>query len=210
MWLDAPVYPGHCFFMTRLLLIRHAATAVTAGQVLLGSTDLEASDSGLDRLARLAELLEPYSPAAWYCSPMRRAVQSMEKLRHLGCLRGKVKKEGRLREIDFGRWEQKRFADIAAEDPSMVHVWSKYEDFVFPGGESVADFTGRVAEMLELFRSSGMKEIGVITHGGVIRSMICLALGLDARNYLLFSVQPASLNILDLHSEGGVLEGLNL
>ncbi|MCW5210022.1 histidine phosphatase family protein, partial [Desulfobulbus sp. US1] len=71
-----------------------------------------------------------------------------------------------------------------------------------------------VEAMLAVFSgmetSAGTNTVAVVTHGGVIRTMICLALGISPRNYLLFDVQPASLTVLDLFSEGGVLRGLNL
>jgi len=44
----------------------------------------------------------------------------------------------------------------------------------------------------------------------VIRSMICLALGLHPAKYLLFDVRPAALTVIDLHGARGVLTGLNL
>jgi alpha-ribazole phosphatase/probable phosphoglycerate mutase len=64
--------------------------------------------------------------------------------------------------------------------------------------------------MLDFFNALPEAKIGVMTHGGVIRTMICLALGLDAKNYLLFDVRPASLTVLELFDQGGVLSGLNL
>jgi len=91
-----------------------------------------------------------------------------------------------------------------------VDAWQEYADFSFPGGEAVADFVQRVGEMLAVFSSSGLERIAVVTHGGVIRTMICLALGLPARHYLLFDVRPASLSVLELFDRGGVLKGLNL
>ncbi|MCW5211081.1 histidine phosphatase family protein, partial [Desulfobulbus sp. N3] len=120
----------------------------------------------------------------------------------------------RLREIDFGRWELQTFADIAAQDEELLPAWNQYLDFTFPEGEAVAAFIQRVEAMLAVFSgmetSAGTNTVAVVTHGGVIRTMICLALGISPRNYLLFDVQPASLTVLDLFSEGGVLRGLNL
>jgi len=210
MWLYAPVFPGH-FFMVRLLLIRHAATDVTESGGLLGATDVDASPAGLTELARLFPLLGAYQPEKWYCSPLKRSVQTAEKLQQMGAVSDQpVKTDIRLREIDFGRWELKPFNEIEAEYPDLIKAWAQYDGFVFPGGEAVADFAGRVANVLDSCRKEGNKQIGVITHGGVIRTMICLALGMNVRNYLLFNVEPASLTIIDLYPEGGVLAGLNL
>lgn len=196
--------------MVRLLLIRHAATDASEKNLLLGATDAEASRSGLQQLARMPALLATYCPERWYGSPLLRAVQTADQLRGLGVIEQHVQLDKRLREIDFGRWEEKSFAEIVASDPHLIPAWSRYEDFVFPAGESVAGFTRRVAEALEMFRSAAEARIGIVTHGGVIRTMICLALGMSARNYLLFTVNPASLTIIDLYPEGGVLSGLNM
>ena len=71
-------------------------------------------------------------------------------------------------------------------------------------------FTARVQAMYEELKSHPGREIVVVTHGGVIRTMICLGLGLSVRNYLLFDVRPATLTVLKVYDKGAVLEGLNL
>ncbi|MCL7487420.1 MAG: histidine phosphatase family protein [Desulfobulbaceae bacterium] len=196
--------------MIRFLLIRHAATDASTDNLLLGSTDAEAHSSGMAQLNRLPGILEEYSPSLWFCSPMLRALQTAEQLRTLCGIKQVFQVDARLREIDFGQWEQKSFAEIEKNDPDLIPAWSRYDDFVFPGGEAVAGFTGRVAEVLDELRADGSREIGIVTHGGVIRTMICLALGLSPRNYLLFSVLPSSLTVIDLYPEGGVLSALNV
>ncbi|MGB5684282.1 MAG: histidine phosphatase family protein, partial [Candidatus Electrothrix sp.] len=152
----------------------------------------------------------------WYCSPMLRTRQTLEYLQQKGCSAAKPLYDQRLREIDFGCWELQTFANIAAQDEELLPAWNQYLDFTFPEGEAVAAFIERVKAMLTVFSgmesstSTGTNTVAVVTHGGVIRTMICLALGISPRNYLLFDVQPASLTVLDLFSEGGVLRGLNL
>jgi broad specificity phosphatase PhoE len=208
--LICPTIRGIIYDMVRLILIRHAATEASEKKLLLGSTDTGVSSAGLEQLERLSALVEPYKPGSWYCSSMQRAVQTVEKLKSCGVIDQQCIVDERLKEIDFGRWEQKSFTEIELSDPDLIQAWSQYDDFVFPGGEAVAAFAGRVAEMLDVFRSAGEKQIGIVTHGGVIRNMICLSLGISTRNYLLFSVNPASLTIIDLYPEGGVLAGLNM
>ena len=147
---------------------------------------------------------------------MLRTKQTLEYMQQQGCLAEEPLYDERLREIDFGRWELQTFADIAVQDKELLAAWNQYLDFVFPEGEAVAAFIERVKAMFTVFSGmagsigSGTDTVAVVTHGGVIRTMICLALGISPRNYLLFDVQPASLTVLDLFSEGGVLRGLNL
>lgn len=196
--------------MIRLMLIRHAATAAADDKRLLGATDAPATSAGLENVARLAPLLAANRPETWLSSPMRRAMQTVERLQELNSIDTPVKVDERLREIDLGRWEGMRFGEIAERDSHLLPAWSRYTDFTFPEGEGVREFVGRVQSMLDDLYSYGRGVTGLVAHGGVIRTMICLALGLDARNYLLFAVEPASLTMLDLYPEGGVLTGLNL
>ena len=191
----------------RLLLVRHGATTALPG-TFIGSTDLPLSGKGLERLAGVADQLA--QAQLWYGSPMLRVRQTIDALAGWGCSPVELVIDERLREIDFGRWEQKTFAEIEAIDAAGVREWSRYLDFTFPEGEAVQDFIDRVAAMLDVLHKAEVENITVIAHGGVIRTMICLVLGISPQNYLLFDVTPASLTILDLYSEGGILKALNL
>ncbi len=141
---------------------------------------------------------------------MLRTRQTLQIIEQNGCTLDAVHYDDRLREMDFGSWELKTFADIAALEPDRVKDMENYLDFVFPQGERVADFIDRVREMLQLFSTLGCNRIAVVTHGGIIRTMICLALNICPSNYLLFTADYGSLSILELYSQGGVLRGLNL
>jgi len=191
----------------RLFLLRHGSTSAPPG-CFVGRTDVPLSGQGLSRLANPAEQLKGVD--IWYCSPMLRARQTLEHLQKQGCPVVEPVYDERLREIDFGRWELQTFANIAVQDQKHIVAWNQYLDFVFPEGEAVASFIARVESLLTFFREQEGKSLAVVTHGGVIRTMICLALGLSPRNYLLFDVQLASLTVLELFSEGGVLRGLNV
>ncbi|MDW7772000.1 MAG: histidine phosphatase family protein [Desulfobulbaceae bacterium] len=195
---------------SRLLLIRHAATDAAEKRLLVGSTEVAAGKAGLRRLARFREVLAPFAPGEWYSSPMKRAVQTASGIVRACGLDCAIEIDERLREIDFGRWEMKSIADLSRTEPDMFDAWAEYENFVFPKGEAVAHFRSRVADVFSTLRTRPAQEIAVVTHGGVIRTMICLALGQSGKNYLLYNVQPGSLTVLDLYPEGGVLAGLNL
>lgn len=195
---------------SRLLLIRHAETDAAKKGLLVGSSEIDADGAGLRDLDRFREVLASFAPREWYCSPMQRAMQTAARIVESCGLNCEIRIDERLREIDFGRWEMKSIADITLAEPDLMDRWSEYDNFVFPEGEAVAHFRNRVADVLSAFRRLPAREIAVVTHGGVVRTMICLALGQSAKNYLLYNVRPGSLTVLDLYSEGGVLAGLNL
>ncbi|MDH4318899.1 MAG: histidine phosphatase family protein [Desulfobulbaceae bacterium] len=192
---------------TKLLLIRHAYTGDINRGKMVGYTDIPASPQGLSQAARLRGLVAGFRPDGWYSSPMLRARQTTEII--LGADHGVVL-DDRLREINFGRWEMMSYEDISAQDPHLLTPWAEYFDFAFPEGESVASFAERVEEMWDVLRNHEKRTIVVISHGGVIRKMICLALGLSIKNYLLFNVEPAKMTVLDVYPEGALLSGFNL
>jgi len=195
---------------SRLLLIRHAETDAAKKKLLVGSTDVDACEEGLEKLARFKRVLKSYGPEEWYCSPMKRALQTAGKLFDICGLDQEVRVDARLREINFGRWEMRSFTEISLSDPDIIDDWVEYDSFVFPEGDAVADFQSRVADVFSALCRLPAKEVCVVTHGGVVRTMICLALGQIPKNYLLYNVRPGTLTVLDLYPEGGVLTGLNL
>ncbi len=192
---------------SRLYLLRHGPTTAPKG-CFVGSTDVPLSGRGLSRLQGAVTPLQAVD--CWYCSPMLRTRQTLKYLRQHGCPVHNPVYDERLREIDFGRWEMQTFAEIASADPQGIEAWNRYPDFTFPTGEAVPAFIRRAEEMLAVFSTANSGSICAVTHGGIIRTMICLALGLSVRNYLLFAVEPASLTVLELFTEGWILRGLNV
>ncbi len=195
--------------VTRLLLVRHAAVDALHHGRFIGSSDVSASTNGLEEVSRLIPLIDEYSPALCYVSPMLRTVQTKNELQRFSSKKYLFEHDDRLREINFGRWEQKTFQEINQEEPEKLEGWSQYDDFVFPEGESIVSFTGRITELYNDLKQTEASDVLLVTHGGVIRTMICLALKLPVRNYLLFNVQPATLTVLDVFEEGALLSGLN-
>jgi broad specificity phosphatase PhoE len=172
----------------------------------IGSTDLPLSDRGRRQVLALAPSLAHTPINAVLCSPMRRCRETWESL----SLPAPGKLCADLREADFGRWEGLRFAEIAAADSGLVDRWATADpSFAFPGGESLIDFRQRVTAAWEMMRGVDGDCLLVISHGGVIRHLLCLALDLPWEKHLLFEIGLASCTTLALYSAGAVLTGLN-
>lgn len=187
-----------------LHLLRHAQTTAPAG-TLVGSTEVALSAVGITQAKGVAQQIPNEIPCL--CSPMMRARQTLHYLQKQG-VACDVRFDDRLREIDFGAYEMKTFREISAIGVEM-DAWREYVDLSFPGGESVAHFVERIKGILDELRLEQDGQILLLTHGGVIRTMICLALGITVKNYLLFDVKCAALSRIELYSKGGVLTALN-
>jgi len=114
-----------------------------------------------------------------------------------------------LREIDFGQWENRTFAEASAGNPSLVDRWAAFApDFAFPGGESLGGFLHRVQAVADRLIRAEARTVLAVTHGGVIRTMICHLLGLEPRQYVAFDVPYAAIVMIDLFDGKGVLAAL--
>jgi broad specificity phosphatase PhoE len=190
---------------SRLILLRHGRTGLSGRYI--GATDVPLSEEGRQQILGLQPALSAMGIDTLMTSPLRRCTESLELLG----LDLPVRHVADLREIDFGRWEGKTFAEIEALDPELVRSWAQGgDDFRFPEGEGIAEFTNRIKAVKNCLLAQDSRTVLLVTHGGVIRSLICELLGLSLDNYLLFQVAKGRYSTLDIHSGGGVLTGFNL
>ena len=193
----------------RIVLIRHGCAPGAPTGSFVGRTDLPLSPEGLEQVRGLVPLVRRAAPGVCYCSPLRRARQSGELLCQALSLTARPDED--LREIDFGAWEGKTFEEVAAASPRAVKQWAQFDHkFAFPGGESLGGFLARVRRVARRLAADPADTVLAVTHGGVIRMMICHFLGLRPRDYVLFDVAIAGCAILDVFDGKGVLAGLNL
>lgn len=191
-----------------LVLVRHGYVGAHYSGRFLGSTDVPLAGEGLMQASSLAARAKTVVPAKCFCSPMLRARETAYAM--LKSLGSNYEIDPDLREVCFGRWERMTFEEISASDPENVSKWAEYStDFSFPEGESAQSFATRVREFAQRAAAEPSRTVLAVTHGGVIRALICHFLGLDPRNYLLFDVKPASISRIAIHDGKGVLTRLN-
>ncbi len=189
----------------QLYFLRHGDTGLQGRYI--GTTDAPLTDKGRAQVRQAAGLLQAKNISKIVCSPMLRCRQTLELLA-LPC---SCRFDELLREVDFGRWEGKNFREIVQGDKELVDSWvSAPALFSFPDGESLAAFNKRVTACKNLLEKMPEEKILIITHGGIIRHLLCLLLGLDTEKYLLFEVKPGCVSSVQLYDEGGVLTGFNI
>jgi alpha-ribazole phosphatase len=193
----------------QVYLVRHGDTGDTLKGRFVGRQDVPLGPLGQRQAAALVRHRELRTCREAFCSPMLRV---RETIGHSG-LDLVCQQDADLREIDFGHWEGLSFVEISRDYPSGVDRWARLEsDFRFPGGEAYADFLRRIqkaAERIARTAASQNTPVAVFAHGGVIRALICHWLGLPAKHYLLFEIEPASVSAVRLFGDRGVLTRLN-
>jgi alpha-ribazole phosphatase len=169
--------------------------------------DVPLAAQGREQVCKTGRMLQDKGIKKILCSPLLRCRQTLEALElPVPCQFNEL-----LREIDFGRWEGKTFAEIVDSDKELVDSWTTApESFSFPEGESVESFKNRVAACKLHLENLTDDHILVIAHGGIIRHLLCLLLGFDSHKYLVFDVMPGCFSSIRLFAEGGVLTGFNI
>lgn len=183
---------------TRIFLVRHGATELTAEDRFAGATDVLLSDSGREQARLLGVRLAGEPIVAVYASPMRRTVVTAELASQPHGL--PVSHCEGLREINHGRWEGKTRAEVEKEFPEE---YSRYEhdpfSFAPAGGETGLAVTARaLPALLEIVQRHCDSEVLVVSHKATIRLLLSSLLGFDPRKYRdRLDQSPAALNILD-------------
>src|SRR2546426_8064637 len=108
---------------TRVFMVRHGATVMSAEDRFAGATDVELSDEGREQTRRLAERLSHEKIAAVYASPLGRTVETAQILAAPHDL--EVQTRDGFREISHGRWEQMTRREVEEKFPVEAAEWEK-------------------------------------------------------------------------------------
>ena len=165
--------------MVRLLLVRHGETEWTRTGRYQGVTDTALSDVGRSQAEALATRLAGEKLTAIFSSDLQRALHTAAPIARAH--KHQVRLEPRLREIGFGAWEGLTWAQIQEQDPQTWAQWTVDPMSAMPaGGESLASIADRLGHLLtDLAARPDDQTILLVAHGGSLRVLICLALGLS-------------------------------
>lgn len=183
---------------TRVYLIRHGATELTAEDKFAGAIDVHLSDAGREQARLLGERLAGEKICAVYASPMKRTIATAEIVAAPHKL--PVTPLDAVREIGHGRWEGKKRSDVEREFSEEYQRW-QHDPFTFApeGGESGLAVTARaLPALLQLVETHHDQPFVVVSHKATIRLLLSSLLGFDPRNYReRLDQSPAALNIVD-------------
>jgi len=187
---------------TRVFLVRHGATTLTAEDRFAGSSDVTLSDEGRRQVASLAERLKDEEIEAIYASPLQR---TMETARILAAPHGlEPVPEPGFREIDYGHWEGRSRSEVERDFADEYAIWQEDPFTIAPeGGESGVNVLNRALPVMRgIVERHRHRTVLIVAHKGTNRLLISSLLGFDARGYRDRLDQcPGGLSILDFMSE---------
>ena len=183
---------------TRLYLVRHGATELSAEDRFAGAIDVLLSEGGREQARRLGARLAGEDITVAYASPFKR---TMDTARLVAEPHGiEVTPNEGIREIAHGRWEGKTRAEVEKEFPEE---YARYEQDPFSfaprDGESGLQVTARaLPALLKIVEENCDKCILVVSHKATIRLLLSSLLGFDPRKYRdRLDQSPCALNVID-------------
>lgn len=189
--------------MTRLHLVRHGPTHAKS---MVGWSDLPAdlTDSGL--LSRLSVQLP--ADALVVSSDLIRAADTATAIQGS---RPRLPNRPGLREINFGDWELRRYAEIEAEDPVRARAyWETPGDVSPPGGESWRQVCARVNDEIDALTASHPDtDLIVVGHFGMILTQVQRALAITAEQVFSHRIDNLSITEITRTPDGWTVGRIN-
>lgn len=183
---------------TRLYLVRHGATPLTAEDRFSGSENVHLSEEGQAQVTRLAQRLKEDEINAVFCSPLDRTLETANVIAKPHNITP-ITKDG-LREISHGHWEGMSRTEVEEQFSEEYSAWES-DPFTFApeGGESGISVLARALPVIrQIVLEHKDENILIVSHKATLRLIISSLLGFDARGYRdRLDQAPACLNILD-------------
>lgn len=192
--------------MTHLVLVRHGTTDWNDQGRFQGHSDPPLNAVGRALAERLAQRLAEQSFDAVYSSDLARAYQTAQII----APQMRIYTDPNLREINFGVFEGLTYDQIASRYPAELAAWEADRDHAPPDGETLSVFAVRINRFIEHVCAVHPKgSLLVVAHGGTLRVLLCLALGLSPSAQWRLRVDTLSVSEIHFYPQGAILSRLN-
>ena len=194
--------------MTRIYLIRHGETEWNREHKLQGHSNVILSPEGIHQAQLFAKHAPFHSVDAIYSSDLSRAFKTAKILSHKFGL--PVIEERGLRETNFGEWEGRRLSELLAEVPAFEKFFTRPDKVHPPNGETFLECQARAITALEeIIAEHDNQNVIIVSHGAVIRLILCAALDMPIRKMWAISQSNMALNIICVANGSAVVELVN-
>jgi alpha-ribazole phosphatase/probable phosphoglycerate mutase len=205
--------------VTTLYLIRHGETRDAHPKRYKGNIDVPLSENGENQMEKLSKYIVEKNLDRLhtvYSSDLSRAVKSAEIIAKPHGLKPVIVKE--LRERNFGIWEGMSFDEIKEQYPVEFEAWAGNPLKFSPmEGESTLEVKDRSLKALNDILEEqnnrnpeqGRAGIAIVSHGGIIRIVLCYLLGIPLDNIFRIEQDFGALNIVEFHDNFPVVKLLN-
>lgn len=181
----------------RVIFARHGQTEWNKEFRFQGRTNVQLTEEGRLQAHALASRLSSWPPEVIYTSPLDRAVYTARTIADRHNLTPVILPE--LQEINFGGWEGQSIAMLDKEQHEIFARWRADPFFNPPSGaETWEKIYARLSRAVKIFLDGSYKRIAVISHGGIMRALYAVFLGLNPHKVWNIDVSNCSITGVEM------------
>ncbi|MHC5064216.1 MAG: histidine phosphatase family protein [Planctomycetota bacterium] len=193
----------------RLFLLRHPELSEQHAALALGSGDASLSRRGKSTLVEWLKLVSSLEIDAIYAADQ---LHCRDAASAIGATKGlEVQAETLLKDQELGRWQGKRWEDLAAEEPDRVReFFADFGEITAPDGESLGQAVERFLEWWNANRQPLLgKTALLVTSGAMLTGFSAAMLGMRLSRAVCLNLPYGGLGVLDIYDNGARISSWN-
>ncbi|MBQ7196985.1 MAG: histidine phosphatase family protein [Synergistaceae bacterium] len=181
----------------RIILARHGQTEWNIQYRFQGRTNVKLTDTGKRQAHALAARLSSWPVEIVYTSPLDRAFYTASAIAERHNLTPVILPE--LEEINFASWEGESIPNLEHEQHSIYSLW-RSDPFFYPpeGAETWEKLYVRMSHAVKTFLAGDYKKIVVVSHGGIMRALYAVFVGLNPHKVWNMEVSNCSMSGIEM------------
>lgn len=185
--------PHIYFIMKKIIIVRHGQTNANVEGITQGQIDSELNELGISQAKKTGKYInDNFSIDEAWVSDLSRTKKTAS------FITKNFSTTELIREMSFGDWENHHFEEIGKKFPKQVEEYlTASENFKAPNGESYTDMHDRGKKFLERIDYNEQSVTLIVSHGGFMRVLIPLIMGLPKKSLLNFQFENCSITELN-------------
>jgi broad specificity phosphatase PhoE len=175
----------------------------------MGRNPVELSENGRTQVEAAARFAQALKPDLIVTSPLVRARQSAE-IMSAGLGGVALVEDAAIAEVLYGRWEGMTYRDLV-DDAHYLEYRKSPIEHPTPGGETIPEVQARgIHAINRAVEVNSDKRILFVSHGDIIRTVLCHFMGLELKYFHRLRVDNASISGIQIAGNFAELKFLNL
>lgn len=193
--------------MGKIILVRHGESKLNVEGVYYGILNPGLTEKGKEQAKKTREILKNISYEKIYTSDLKRAIETAEIVNYKEL---EISIDEELRELNFGIFEGRSYEELLEKYPEELKKSQKnWENYNYITGESVLELQKRAINFIEK-KIDLEKDTVLVTHWGVINTILSHYFSNGLESYWKFSVKNGGVVIIEFSEGYPILKGLNI